>query len=91
MRPVKIPLERLHRLTARLQARLPTWVVYNQTTREYPGSWVARMYVVLPEPRSTRFVITHDTLDELRCLLPSGLMRLSRQPTDPPEIVEIWI
>lgn len=81
----------LTRLHYRLRVRLPIWVVYDQTTREYQGKWVARMYVSLPEPRVTRFVMTHDTLEELRDLLPPGLTCLARHHSDPPEIIETWL
>jgi hypothetical protein len=79
------------RLTHRLRERLPMWVVYRPITREYPGFWVARMHVTLPEPRPTRFVITHDSLPELRQMLPCFTARLARHPDDPPEIEEVWL
>jgi len=88
---VAVSKDHLHRLTARLQGRLPMWVVYGPTTREYPGKWVARMHVTLPEARPTRFVMTHDSLAELRELLPPWLNRLSRDPEDAPEIIEVWL
>ena len=64
------------RLHWRLRERLPVWVVYRPITREYPGAWVARMHVVLPELRPTRFVVTHDTLKELRTRLTGRRARL---------------
>lgn len=79
------------RLHWRLRSRLPNWCIYRPVTREYPGVWVARMHVTLPQPKPTRFVMTHDTLDELRTMLPPGLSRLTRDPNDPPEIEEVWI
>jgi hypothetical protein len=79
------------RLHWRLRARLPMWVVYRPITREYPGAWVARMHVTLPESRPTRFVLTHDTLSELHDILPPGLVRMARDPNDLPEIEEVWL
>jgi len=79
------------RLHVRLQQRLPMWVVYRPVTREYPGKWVARMHVTLPEPKVTRFVMTHDTLPELRAMLPEGLTQMNRHPADVPEIEEVWL
>jgi hypothetical protein len=79
------------RLHDRLRARLPVWVIYHPTTREYPGKWVARMHIVLPVLRPTRFVMTHDTLAELRALLPPGLVMAARSEADPPEIKESWL
>ena len=79
------------RLHWRLRSRLPIWVVYRPVTRDYPGVWVARMHVALPEPKPTRFVMTHDTLAELRGILPSGTVRMARSQDDLPEIEEVWI
>lgn len=82
-------LAKLHWRLSKL-GRLPMWVVYNTTTREYPGVWVARMHVSLPEPKPTRFVLVHDSLAELRDALPRGLAQIGRHPIDPAEIVETW-
>lgn len=79
------------RLHWRLRRRLPIWVVYRPVTREYPGIWVARMHVALPELKVTRFVMTHDTLAELRTMLPPGTVRMARLPDDLPEIEEVWL
>jgi hypothetical protein len=79
------------RLHGRLRARLPVWTIYRPVTREYPGKWVARMHVVLPEMKPTRFVMTHDTLEALRALLPPGLVKAAADPSDPPEIEETWL
>ena len=79
------------RLQWRLRHRLPMWTVYAPTTREYPGLWVARMHICLPEARPTRFVIAQESLSALRDALPDGLTYLERSPGDPPEIVEVWI
>jgi len=79
------------RLHHKLRARLPVWVIYKPITREYPGQWVARMHVVLPEIRPTRFVMSHDTLEELRGLLPPGLVKAAADPRDVPEIEETWL
>jgi hypothetical protein len=81
----------LWRLHARLQKRLPVWTIYRPVAPEYPGKWVARMHVVLPVPKPTRFVMTHDTLEELRAILPPRLTRMTRDPRDLPEIEETWL
>lgn len=88
---VKVERNHLWKLHDKLRARLPMWAIYNQTTREYPGLWVARMHVILPESKPTRFVMTHDSLEEIRGILPPGLTRLARNSLDVPEIVETWI
>jgi hypothetical protein len=89
---VRIPsADYMARLHWRLRARLPMWVVYQPGNREYPHHWVARMFVTLPDTRATRFVMTHDTLPELREILPPGLTPFVRAPVDPPEIHEVWL
>ena len=80
-----------HRMQLRLRDRLPTWVVYRPCTREYPGRWVARMHVTLPASRPTRFVMTHDSRDGLRQMLPPGLINLGREEQDVQEIEEVWV
>lgn len=89
--PVRVSGPFLHRLHWRLRERLPMWVVYRPITREYPGVWVARMHVTRPETKPTRFVMTHDTLCQLRTLLPPGTVNLGRQLGDVPEIEEVWV
>ena len=73
------------------RGRVPMLVIYRPVTREYPGRWVARLWVTLPTPRPTRRVLLHDNLDALRDMLPVGLTLLVRAPQDPPEIKEVWL
>jgi hypothetical protein len=80
--------EKLH---YRLRKRLPMWTVYRPVTAEYPGLWVARMFVTLPESKPTRFTIASETLQELRATLPRGLFWVPRNPADKPEIEETWL
>lgn len=79
-----------HDLASRA-GRLPMWVVCRPTVSDYPGKWTARMWRTLPEPMSTQFLLMHDTLEDLRGLLPPGLARLERNPDDDPVIEETWI
>lgn len=66
------------------------WVVTN-TDLEHPGRLVARAHtadhhggVYLPG------ALVANTLDELRAMLPTGLMRHDRTSMDPPDVVEVW-
>lgn len=79
------------RLHYRLRDRLPMWVVYNTTTREYPGKWVARMHLSFPKAGPTRFVIVGDTLEDVRYALPDGVVCIGRKKGDAQEIVEVWL
>ena len=81
---------KLHRRLAQI-GRFPMWTVYTPDTREYPGFWVARMWVARPTLRATRFVCTHDTLEGLRSILPPGMTMLPRRVADVPEIQEVWM
>lgn len=81
------------RLHWRLRDRLPMWVVHRPDLPPgaYHGQWVARLHVALPDPKPTRFVITHAGLPYLRAALPPGVVRLGRLAEDAPEIEEIWL
>jgi hypothetical protein len=70
-------------------ADLLVWTVCENPS-DNPGKFTAR-------PHSTRanapcdFVLVSDTLDAVRGLLPPGLVRLPRDTSDDPVIVETWI
>lgn len=81
----------LGKLHYKLRRLLPMWVVYHTETREYPGQWVARMHIALPAPKASRFVIACPSIGGVRGLIPLGLCRISRHPSDPPEIEEVWL
>jgi hypothetical protein len=53
---------------------------------EFPGAFVARLVTDTPTP----YVLLGHTLAEVQAQLPPGLECLERQPSDPPEVVEVW-
>jgi hypothetical protein len=61
------------------------WVVMRDPP-DYPGKITARLVTDRPRP----YLLTADSLAELRAQLPAGLVRVERQPADLPEVVEIW-
>ncbi|HRJ61473.1 MAG TPA: hypothetical protein PKZ99_09895 [Azospirillaceae bacterium] len=73
------------------RGRMPLWVVHNKNTMDYPGLFVARLWVTLPQAKPTRRVMTHPDLDGLRDMLPPGLACIARSPADDPVIIETWI
>lgn len=75
----------------RLKEWLPMWTIYRPTTKDLPGKWVARMFITLPESKSTNLMIVGDSLEEVRGQLPPGLFRLGRDQDDDPVIEEVWI
>lgn len=91
--PIRISHERCMKMYYRLERleRLPMWVVYIQGTADYPGVFVARLWVCLPEAKPSRFVMTHAQLVGLRAMLPPGLHRFPRHRTDPAVVLENWI
>jgi hypothetical protein len=61
------------------------WVVM-QGLPDHPGKMVARLVT----DSQTSYLLTADTLADLREKLPAGLDRSERRPTDPPEVIETW-
>jgi hypothetical protein len=66
---------------------LPVWVIYDHP-RDFPGAFVARLFIV---DKATAKTLKAPTLEGLRALLPAGLTRLERNPQDDPVIVETWL
>ena len=62
------------------------WIIMRDVP-EYPGSLVARLVVDAPTP----YILLGHTLAEVEAQLPPALERFERQPSDPPEVVEIWL
>jgi hypothetical protein len=62
------------------------WIIMRDVP-EYPGSLVARLVVDAPTP----YILLGHTLAEVQAQLPPALERFERQPSDPPEVVEIWL
>lgn len=61
------------------------WVVMRDPPN-YPDKIIARLVTDRPTP----YVLMAESLAELQAQLPSGLVRVERQPADLPEVVEIW-
>jgi hypothetical protein len=77
-RAIQADIERTHPLFA--------WIIMRDVP-EYPGSLVARLVADTPTP----YILLGHTLAEVQTQLPPGLERTERQPSDPPEVVEIWL
>lgn len=71
---------------------LEMWTVY-WSPLDYPGQFVARKCLIggAPELQMTNDMYTAATLEELRDLLPPGLVLMPRDESDDPVIVETWI
>lgn len=72
---------------------LRAFTIYDSPT-DHPGRFVVRGFTLrrgheVPDPLPWAVC---DTLDEARASLPDvGLVALSRDPADPPAIVETWL
>lgn len=73
---------------------LSLWTIYKHP-RDYPQHYVARRSEIGGQPGSgikiTDDMFTADTLNELRALLPLGLVCIPRLEHDDPVIVEVWM
>ena len=65
---------------------LAAWVIVRDQI-DYPGDLVAR----LATDGLTPYVLLADSLAGLHAQLPFGLTRTKRQPSDPPELMEVWV
>ena len=61
------------------------WIVMRDQP-DYPDEMIARLVTDAPTP----YVLRGHTLAEVQAQLPPGLERTERQPSDPPEVVEVW-
>ena len=66
---------------------IDVWIVFDSPT-DFPGFYVARRFK-MNQPTSD--VLTAATLEDLRALLPPGLIRLDRTEHDQPHLVEVWV
>lgn len=74
---------------------LDIWTVYRHPT-DYPDKYVARKFTVGGGGtggivRASTDMFVEDTLEDVRALIPSGLVCLERDNRDEPHIVETWI
>lgn len=70
-----------------MQDILPIWVIYENPV-DLPDRFVARKWLL---DRPTGELHQARTLEDLRNKLPRGLVKLNRDPSDDPKIVECWI
>jgi hypothetical protein len=68
---------------------LTIWTVYEHPS-DFPDHFVARPFYVGPGLDRGNQVLLAETLDELRALLPAGLICMARSENDDPVIVEVW-
>jgi hypothetical protein len=70
---------------------LAMWVVY-ESPADYPGRWVARRHLIAESGSyPTKEHLVAADRETLVALLPPGLVRVDRDPADPPIIREVWL
>lgn len=69
------------------------WVVYNTTTSDFPGLYVARRFNISKgNVTATRLYMTDKNIEVIReRLLMMGLVVIPRDPNDDPVILETWL
>lgn len=61
-------------------------------TSDYPGKYTVRKHLIFEgRTRPADFLVAFDTLEDARKVVPKGMTRLNRHPSDDPVILEIWI
>ncbi|MBA1280438.1 hypothetical protein [Stutzerimonas stutzeri] len=70
--------------------QLSMWTVYERPA-DHPQQYVARRWIAIPKAEPTSEFLVADDLESLRQKLPTGLVRMDRNPGDDPVIVETWI
>jgi hypothetical protein len=70
---------------------LEMWVIYDHP-RDMPDCFVARLWLIRAgQTIATSELRSAGTLDEVRKMLPRGLVNIGRQPKDEAVIIEVWL
>ncbi|MDR1630064.1 MAG: hypothetical protein LBS36_07630 [Oscillospiraceae bacterium] len=69
------------------QTKVPLICIYKHP-KDYPDKYVARLW---DRNIPTQIMATSETLEGIREKIPEGMVRLNRDATDDPVIVETWI
>lgn len=68
------------------QSNRPRWEI----TEDGPGL-AGVLLARLITDHATQYVLIASSLEDLRAKLPPGLARADRPPTDPPDVLEVWV
>ena len=89
--------EEFHRLVNlwRRSSRIVMIVTVYEHPDDIPDSYVARAHILVHGVKapyaSPAIYIARDTLDEVRAAIPADMVKMCRQPTDDPVIVESYM
>ena len=79
----------------RLSSRIVMIVTVYEHPKDIPDSYVARAHILAHGVKapyaSPAIYIARDTLDAVRAAIPADMVKMCRQPTDDPVIVESYM
>ena len=79
----------------RRSSRIVMIVTVYEHPKDIPDSYVARAHILAHGVKapyaSPAIYIARDTLDAVRAAIPADMLRICRQPTDDPTIVESYM
>ena len=79
-------------LDLRSMTLMPIITIYKNTTKDYPGKYVARLFDIRPgEVQFTRYIMLSDKLNEIRRGIPHNMTMFMPQENDDPVVLETWI
>jgi hypothetical protein len=71
---------------------MPIITIYKNTTKDYPGKFVARLFDIKPgEVMYTRYIMLSDSLEWIRKQIPPNMTRFQPSENDDPVVLETWI
>lgn len=71
---------------------MPIITIYQNTTKDYPGKYVARLFNIKPgEVLYTRYIMLADTLQKIRKEIPPNMTMMLPYKNDDPVVLETWL
>lgn len=66
------------------------WVIYAHPD-DFPAHYVVRRWTVTPQGEEPGEYLLVNDLEEARSCVPAGCVRMGREETDAPCVVETWV
>lgn len=72
--------------------KFPIITIYKNSTKDYQGKYVARLYDIRPgEVRYTRYIMLAEEISDIYKGIPTYMNRVAPQSTDDPVVLESWL
>jgi len=82
----------IHDLNIYEMTSMPIITIYNNITKDYPGKFVARLFMIEPgEIKYTRYIMLSDDLSKIWKEIPPNMTRMLPHPKDDPVVLETWL